>query len=336
MAKRGTTPSAAQAPEPPVNGAAERISTEAYGDLRSRLEVELIDKLIARVTTIMIVAAAVGSLITYFGLRNIVHEFVDTEVTKQVAAKQQLIDDYGALAAQALKDATVAGAEANATQKRVAELSGEAAGILKAAVKTGGDADIALKTALQSSKEAGEALATAQAALNAATQEARKAEMRWTQQFAVLFDRDGILKTEITRSGYSGTPPPPMDPALSDADRKAIVVRQDRRETGEQTPDGRKLIELSYSVGVNPAYKAKPASQILAQIDKVEYGFDERWFDPATHTVTTPANGFRYSTRVWGITRVKAVIYLKNPPDLLLFAGSMNLTSPTQLAATGN
>jgi hypothetical protein len=122
--------------------------------------------------------------------------------------------------------------------------------------------------------------------------------------------------------------------ALTDEDKKAIIVRQVPRETGDQAADERKIVEITFSVDVDPNYKQKPKSQILAQVEKVQYGFNERWFQPATRTVESPFDDFKYSIKVWGITQVKVAVYLKNPPELLFFGGSMNLTRPSELTAS--
>jgi hypothetical protein len=122
--------------------------------------------------------------------------------------------------------------------------------------------------------------------------------------------------------------------ALTDEDKKAIIVRQIPRETGEQTEGERKMVEVTFSVDVDPNYKHKPKAQILAQVEKVQYGFDERWFQPPTRTIESPFNGFKYTIKAWGITQVKVAVYLKDPPELLFFGGSMNLTRPSELAAS--
>ncbi len=122
---------------------------------------------------------------------------------------------------------------------------------------------------------------------------------------------------------------------LTEGDKAAILVRQIPRKTGEKTSQGNEWVELDFKLEIDASKTNRSSKEILNQVVKVEYSFDERWFRPPVRTAINPANGFEYSMRVWGVTEVKAVVHISLPDEKgstaerrtekIAFEGRMNL-----------
>lgn len=53
----------------------------------------------------------------------------------------------------------------------------------------------------------------------------------------------------------------------------------------------------------------------LSEVSRVVYRFDPKWFSVADVPVASAANRFSYKIRVWGVTRVRACIFIRGMPD---------------------
>jgi|GEM_PF-6199783 len=281
----------------PIQPSSAKLSEDEYIGIRNRLEVELIDKLTARASWGIGILGTLVAGLGFAGANVIIQQTVTSEVRQAIESEKENIGRFRSLVTDSLKEAAAVGAQAKATLAKVEEAS----------------------------TEAQETLEKVRATMEAANQRAIEITQRWTIDLSKPFDRDtGVLKdTAITDQALTSVS---SNGALTETDKRAIIIRQSPRDTGETTPDGRKIVELTFSLDVDTGTGNKSKTQIMAQVEKVEYGFDERWFEPATKIVESSINDFRYRINVWGITRVKAAVYLKNPPELLLFGGSMNLT----------
>lgn len=122
---------------------------------------------------------------------------------------------------------------------------------------------------------------------------------------------------------------------LTDNDKAALRVRQIATPTDYNVRD-REYVALTYSLDVDEHMADNPKSRIIAHVEKVEYAFDKRWFNPPVRTRTNKLQDFRYIVRVWGSTKVKVAIYLTNPTEILLREGYMDLHATTFLESTTN
>ncbi|TIL33921.1 hypothetical protein [Mesorhizobium sp.] len=69
-------------------------------------------------------------------------------------------------------------------------------------------------------------------------------------------------------------------------------------------------------------------TQRLAEVFRVVYRFNERWFSVPDVSIVNVADQFKYTVRVWGVTKVSACIYLVDAPTVPIVRGAlMNLSS---------
>ena len=238
-------------------------------------------------------------------------------VQKAVAQAQEAANAATALTTKSVNEAN------DAVQKAVAQAQ-EAA-----------DAATALTT--KSVNEANDAVlnavSEAELATDIAKDKARDAEAAAEMALAELDRlRDNMAQTTgrllEERGGISSL-------ALTEGDKEAIVVRQIPRKTGEKTERGIDWVELVFKLEIAASNTDHSSKEILNQVAKVEYHFNERWFKPPVRTAINPGNEFEYSMRVWGVTMVKAVVHISLPAEKgfnlerrtekIVFEGLMNL-----------
>jgi hypothetical protein len=64
----------------------------------------------------------------------------------------------------------------------------------------------------------------------------------------------------------------------------------------------------------------------LSEVSRVIYRFDPKWFSVSDVPVASAANRFSYTLRVWGVTRVRACIFIRGMPDRqIVRVGAMSL-----------
>ena len=112
--------------------------------------------------------------------------------------------------------------------------------------------------------------------------------------------------------------------AFTESDKAAILVRQIPRKTGEKASQGAEWVELVFKLEIDASKTNRSSKEILNQ-----------WFKPPVRTAINPANGFEYAMRVWGVTKVKAVVHISLPDEKgstaerrteeIVFEGWMNL-----------
>ncbi len=267
--------------------------------IRTQLRVELKEQLGPWVRRQFYIIVLVGGVLGALGIPVVVRLAVGDLVTAELQSSKEDLSAIRAEALDAATDAMVAAEKARMfTDDATKELE-EARESINVAIA---EADAAAALAQQAAEQAGEALKTAEEA--------------------------GQLVNAIPNTSPD---------VLTGNDKAALRVRQEAVRTNDSVP-GRdsKYVELYFYLDVDSEKADHPKSRIIAHVDKVEYIFDERWFKPPVRTSTERFEDFEYSTRVWGPTRVKAAIYLTDPPEILVREGLMNLNETTFLKPSAN
>jgi hypothetical protein len=72
-------------------------------------------------------------------------------------------------------------------------------------------------------------------------------------------------------------------------------------------------------------------TQRLPEVFRVVYRFNEKWFSVPDVPIVNVADQFKYTVRVWGVTKVSACIYLVDASTVpIVRGGLMNLSSETR------
>ncbi len=109
--------------------------------------------------------------------------------------------------------------------------------------------------------------------------------------------------------------------ALTEIDLAAIQIKQVPTKLAKSSESNKQWYRLSFSVVVEDA-KHKC---LLDKIERVAYLMDKRWWTRKNEFVRYDrGNNFEFRTKVWGVTRVKARIFLSGH-DTVLREGRMNL-----------
>lgn len=272
-----------------------------------RIRVELKEELDTWVKKRFAFIAVIVAIISIFGPITLVKVFVGDEVNTELAFLKNDIIKVQMNAAKAVIQAQEAAETATESTKKSVE---EARDAVQKAVS---DAEAATKIAKDKARAAGAAAEKTSAELD-----------RLRDRMAQTTGRREISSLRLT-----------------EGDKAAILVRQIPRKTGEKTSQGNEWVELDFKLEIDASKTNRSSKEILNQVIKVEYGFDERWFRPPVRTAINPANGFEYSMRVWGATEVKAVVHISLPDEKgltaerrtekIAFEGRMNLDNRVTL-----
>ncbi len=292
-----------------------KIAEDEVEYVKKRIWVELKDELDTWVKKRFSWIAFIVAFISIFGPLTVVKMFVGDEVNTELASwrkdiiKVQVDAEKAVIRAQkAAETATESTAEAVKTAQGAVQKAVSGA---EAAIKTATESATGAVKAAEVSVQ--KAVSAAEAATNIAIDKASAAESAAKEALAEL-DRLRASMAQTTgrlleRRGEISSI------RLTEGDKAAILVRQIPRKTGDKTSQGNEWVELDFKLEIDASKTNRSSNEILNQVVKVEYGFDERWFKPPVRTAINPANGFEYSMRVWGVTQVKAVVYISLPDE---------------------
>lgn len=263
-----------------------KIAEDEVEYVKKRIWVELKDELDTWVKKRFSWIAFIVAFISIFGPLTVVKMFVGDEVNTELASwrkdiiKVQVDAEKAVIRAQ---EAAETATESTAEAVKTAEVS-----VQKAVSAAEAATNIAIDKASAAESAAKEALA-----------ELDRLRASMAQTTGRLLERRGEISSI----------------RLTEGDKAAILVRQIPRKTGDKTSQGNEWVELDFKLEIDASKTNRSSNEILNQVVKVEYGFDERWFKPPVRTAINPANGFEYSMRVWGVTQVKAVVYISLPDE---------------------
>jgi hypothetical protein len=104
-----------------------------------------------------------------------------------------------------------------------------------------------------------------------------------------------------------------------------LRIKQTASKAGGLTLDGsRQSYDLSFTVCA--LVGGTCGDSRLDDVSRVVYRFDPHWFSVPNVPVADRSTQFKYGLRVWGVTRVRACIFLKRAPDRpIVRAGLMSL-----------
>ena len=117
-----------------------------------------------------------------------------------------------------------------------------------------------------------------------------------------------------------------------EAIRKAIKVEQTATKSNPpkgREDDGRKWYKIAYTVTMDPL--VKPVKHERKEykddqiIERVEYRFNERWYNPSRRQSRNRSENFGYSILVWGVTAVNVAIFVKGFDKPIIRQGLMSL-----------
>ncbi len=263
-----------------------KIPEDEVEYVKKRIGVELKEELDVWVKRKFSFVAIFVAIVSIFGPITLVNVFVGDEVKSELASWEKDIIKVQTDAKDASIQAQVAAKIATESTKKSVEAARDAV------QKAVSDAKAATKAAKDKAR-------AAEAAAEKALAELNKLQASMAQTTGRLLERRGEISSL----------------ALTESDKAAILVRQIPRKTGEKTSQGAEWVELVFKLEIDASKTNRSSKEILNQVVKVEYGFNERWFKPPVRTAINPANGFEYSIRVWGVTTVKAVVHISLPDE---------------------
>lgn len=259
-------------------------------------------KIIAPIAAFVAVLAALG-LYTIFELYKSLKSYAETEaqvtIQRQIDAEvTKLIEANGPIVEQQLKDAvsTIVDKtreDAVATLEAVKQSSEQA--ILNVAKEA--------ETDINTSRENIDKLMLE---LDVAKREAEAAAQRLKE---IAF----AGQQPVARPEQTGVDCEPL--ALTAEQVDLVGVRQQTAATGRESAAGRPVFTNTFTIDAREPQDAPGRDALTAclleAIDRVVYGLDPKWFNPAEVVRIDGRDAFRFAVGVWGGTKITASVHFK-------------------------
>jgi len=178
-------------------------------------------------------------------------------------------------------------------------------------------------------QDVNDALAAARKAVDSSVADARAASdlaRKAADEAAAAMTTAREVQSQLAGAGATSG-------ALTEKDRAAVRIMQEVERVEPADAQGHTWRTIAFSVDVDSAIAETPVDQIIGRIQRVEYVFDAAYFARPVQTVTNRENRFRHTVRVFGITKVSALIYLAQPDEVVERRGMMDIFArqPTPL-----
>jgi hypothetical protein len=302
----------------PLPGAADEARARAVQDdlWAHRIYLEARKKMFASIAGVLAAIAALG-LFTVYDLYSDLVDYFEEEAKARIEERiNQRIDEMIGKAEPIL-------------QARLQEATNAAVTEAKAAVER--KLQEATNAAVAEARTKSEALITdarqtyeaAKTSLREISGEAAAATKRLQDYAMVGKEPSSQPETSSVEPAATG-----CNPLALSKEQIALVAIKQRVRPADVKSSERSFHTNTFTLAAKPSEgeTAAPTDEacILEAVDRVVYKLSERWFDPSEVVRIDKSDRFQFEIGVWGITPVKATVYLKGKQPALQFDGNFS------------